>query len=206
MLETEFFATWSALHGGAQISGIVKGWLQISFRIVKVLKKLHVTPNVLTSGGLLTAILLWAYPHGWQAPLFLALSLIFDGIDGSLAIVNKSTSVAGAMTDSIVDRLSEVFWLLALYKLGAPILALCFVLTFASAQEYLRARAGGLGFVEIGVVTIAERPVRASFIFIILVANNLNLNLISQLVYLWLIMQMIALLQITYSAYRRMTS
>jgi len=206
VLETEFFATWSALHGGAQISGIVKGWLQISFRIAKVLKKLHVTPNVLTSGGLLTAILLLAYPHGWQAPLFLALSLIFDGIDGSLAIVNKSTSVAGAMTDSIVDRLSEVFWLLALYKLGAPILALCLVLTFASTQEYLRARAGGLGFVEIGVVTIAERPVRASFIFIILVANNLNLNLISQLVYLWLIMQMIALLQITYSAYRRMTS
>jgi phosphatidylglycerophosphate synthase len=206
VLKEEFFATWSALHGGAQISGIVKGWLQISFRIVKVLKKLHVTPNVLTSGGLLTAILLWCYPHGWQAPLFLTLSLIFDGVDGSLAIVTKRTSIAGAMTDSIVDRLSEVFWVLALYKLGAPILALCLVLAFASTQEYLRARAGGLGFVEIGVVTIAERPVRASLIFIILIANNLNLDLIHQLVYLWLVMQVVALLQITFSAHRRMAS
>jgi hypothetical protein len=95
---------------------------------------------------------------------------------------------------------------LALYKLGAPILALCLVLTLASTQEYLRARAGGLGFVEIGVVTIAERPVRASLIFIILTANNLNLDLIHQLVYLWLVMQVVALLQITFSAHRRMAS
>ena len=110
------------------------------------------------------------------------------------------------MTDSVVDRLAEVFWVLALYKLGAPVLALFLVFSFALTQEYLRARAGGLGFVEIGVVTIAERPVRASLIFIVLIATNLNLNLIRQIVYLWLAMQSIALLQLAISAHRRMVS
>lgn len=206
MLKADFFAKWSELHGGAKISGIVKGWLEISFQIVRVLNKLRITPVLLTCGGLIAAILLWCYPNGWQAPVFLALSLIFDGIDGSLAIISKSTSLAGAMTDSVVDRLAEVFWVLALYRLGAPVLPLFLVFTFALTQEYLRARAGGLGFLEIGVVSIAERPVRASLVFIALIADNLTLNLIAQILYLWLAMQVVALIQITISAYRRMVS
>ena len=63
-----------------------------------------------------------------------------------------------------------------------------------------------LGFLEIGVVSIAERPVRASLVFIALIADNLTLNLMHQILYLWLAMQVVALIQITISAYRRMVS
>jgi CDP-diacylglycerol--glycerol-3-phosphate 3-phosphatidyltransferase len=48
----------------------------------------------------------------------------------------------------------------------------------ASTQEYARARLGGLGISDVGVVTPAERPVRASFIFIALVAYALDLKLV----------------------------
>ena len=204
MSREEFFATWSKLHGDAKIEGIVKAWLQISFAVVKPLAKLKVTPNLLTFAGLVSAIALWQFADSWIAAIFLVLSLFFDGIDGSLAIVSKVTSKFGAFTDSFVDRLSEIFWALALYKLGAPAALVFFALLATYIQEYLRARAGGLGYEEVGIVTICERPVRASLIFIAIVANVLNFELVTATSIIWVAMQTIALLQLTGSLYKRL--
>jgi phosphatidylglycerophosphate synthase len=202
----EFFATWSKLHGDAKIEGIVKVWLQISFAVVKPLSKLRITPNFLTLAGLLTAIALWQFANNWTAALFLTFSLFFDGIDGSLAIVSRVTSKFGAFTDSFVDRLSEFFWALALYKLGAPAILVFIALLATFIQEYLRARAGGLGYEEVGIVTICERPVRASLIFIAIVANFLNFHFVTAISIIWVAMQFIALLQLTRSLYKRLTN
>ena len=204
MSKEEFFATWSKLHGDAKIEGIVKAWLQISFAVVKPLAKLKVTPNLLTFAGLVSAIALWQFADSWIAAIFLVLSLFFDGIDGSLAIVSKVTSKFGAFTDSFVDRLSEIFWALALYKLGAPAALVFFALLATYIQEYLRARAGGLGYEEVGIVTICERPVRASLIFIAIVANVLNFELVTAISIIWVAMQFIALFQLTGSLYKRL--
>jgi CDP-diacylglycerol--glycerol-3-phosphate 3-phosphatidyltransferase len=202
--KNEFFTTWSNLHGGAKIEGIVKTWLQISYASAKFLSKLRVTPNLLTFAGLLFAIALWQFANSWVAALFLVLSLFFDGIDGSLAILQKKTSKFGAFTDSFVDRISEVFWALALYKLGAPA-ALVFVALLATyVQEYIRARSGGLGHNEVGIVTICERPVRASLIFIAIVANLVGLDLVTAISIIWVAMQFIALSQLTGSLYKRL--
>ena len=95
MSKEEFFATWSKLHGDAKIEGIVKAWLQISFAVVKPLAKLKVTPNLLTFAGLVSAIALWQFADSWIAAIFLVLSLFFDGIDGSLAIVSKVLPLMG---------------------------------------------------------------------------------------------------------------
>jgi len=202
----EFFATWSKLHGDAKIEGIVKVWLQISFAVVKPLSKLRITPNFLTLAGLLTAIALWQFANNWTAALFLTFSLFFDGIDGSLAIVSRVTSKFGAFTDSFVDRLSEFFWALALYKLGAPAILVFIALLATFIQEYLRARAGGLGYEEVGIVTICERPVRASLIFIAIVANFLNFHFVTEISIIWVAMQFVALLQLTRSLYKRLTN
>jgi len=202
----EFFATWSKLHGDAKIEGIVKVWLQISFAVVKPLSKLRITPNFLTLAGLLTAIALWQFANNWTAALFLTFSLFFDGIDGSLAIVSRVTSKFGAFTDSFVDRLSEFFWALALYKLGAPAILVFIALLATFTQEYLRARAGGLGYEEVGIVTICERPVRASLVFIAIVANFLNFHFVTAISIIWVAMQFIALLQLTRSLYKRLTN
>ena len=204
MSKEEFFATWSKLHGDAKIEGIVKAWLQISFAVVKPLAKLKVTPNLLTFAGLVSAIALWQFADSWIAAIFLVLSLFFDGIDGSLAIVSRATSKFGAFTDSFVDRLSEIFWSLALYKLGAPAALVFFALLATYIQEYLRARAGGLGYEEVGIVTICERPVRASLIFIAIVANGLNFELVTAISIIWVAMQFIALFQLTGSLYKRL--
>jgi archaetidylinositol phosphate synthase len=203
--KNEFFSTWSNLHGGAKIEGIVKTWLQISYASAKFLSKLRVTPNLLTFAGLFFAIALWQFANSWAAALFLVLSLFFDGIDGSLAILQKKTSKFGAFTDSFVDRISEVFWALALYKLGAPA-ALVFVALLATyVQEYIRARSGGLGHNEVGIVTICERPVRASLIFIAIVANLVGLDFVAAISIIWVAMQNFALLQLIFTSYKTLT-
>jgi phosphatidylglycerophosphate synthase len=196
MTKDEFFLAWSKLHGDAKISGIVKGWLSISFTVSKALAKIRVTPNALTILGLVFGILLYMNSNAIWAPLILVISLICDGVDGSLAIITRQSSKWGALLDSVVDRVTEVFWVLALYSLGVDSKILITVLILASTQEYLRARAGGVGLKQVGVVTVAERPVRASFTFIALVAFNLNLEILNQITFVWLILQAISFLTV----------
>ncbi len=196
MTKNEFFLAWSKLHGDAKVSGIVKSWLSISFPVSKALAKMRVTPNALTILGLVFGILLYMNSNAIWAPLILVISLICDGVDGSLAIITRQFSKWGALLDSVVDRLTEVFWVLALYSLGVDSKILITVLILASTQEYLRARAGGVGLKQVGVVTVAERPVRASFIFIALVAFNLNLEILNQITFVWLILQAISFLTV----------
>ena len=114
-----------------------------------------------------------------------------------MAIITGKFSKWGAILDSVIDRLTEVFWVLALYSLGIDINLLLSVLVLSAIQEYLRARAGGVGVVEVGVVTYAERPVRASFVFVALIAFNLDLTILNQIIVIWLVLQMISLIKIS---------
>lgn len=200
----EFNQSWSKLHGNAQVTGIVKGWLRISYFIVKPLAKLRITPNLLTLLGLFFGILLYLNALTNWAIFFLVLSLICDGIDGSLAIVTGKSSKWGAMLDSVADRVTEVFWGLTFIAIGADQNLVIAALLIAAIQEYLRARSAGLGLTDVGVVTISERPVRASILFVALVAFILNLEIFNLLAVLWLIMQSIGLLTVTRFAYQKL--
>ena len=204
MKKDEFFSIWRRLHGDANISGIVKGWLSISYVIVKPLSKARVTPNILTILGLFFGVLLYANAEIFWAPALLVLSLICDGIDGSLAIVTSKSTKWGAILDSTVDRLTEIFWVLALYKIGADLKLLIVVLLTASVQEYIRARAAGLGVSEVGIVTFAERPVRASFVFIVLISLQFNFTIYNQLIVCWLTIQLISLFMLSRVAYSKL--
>lgn len=79
------------------------------------------------------------------------------------------------------------------------------VLLIASVQEYLRARAGGLGVNEVGVVTPAERPVRASFIFVLLIAFQFGIEMLNEITFIWLILQCISLFMVSRFAYRKLS-
>ena len=201
MKKDEFFSIWSRLHGDANISGIVKGWLSISYVVVKPLSKARVTPNILTMFGLLFGVLLYANAETFWAPALLVLSLICDGIDGSLAIVTNKSTKWGAILDATVDRLTEIFWVLALYKVGADLNLLIIVLLAASVQEYIRARAAGLGVSEVGIVTFAERPVRASFVFIVFISLQFNFTIYNQMMICWFALQLISLFMISRFTY-----
>jgi CDP-diacylglycerol--glycerol-3-phosphate 3-phosphatidyltransferase len=179
MNQTEFFAKWSALHGSAEIKGIVKAWLKISYGSAKFMTALRITPNLLTLLGIVFAIAMAANPLAvWTIPL-LVLSLYADGIDGSVAIYQNRATHFGAILDSVADRISEALWFYVAYRIGAPAWLVLITYVIASTQEYARARLGGLGIKDVGVVTPAERPVRASFIFIALVAYAIDLNLVT---------------------------
>ena len=167
------------MHGGAEIKGIVKAWLAISFASAKALSKLRITPNILTLLGIVFAVAMAANPLSlWAIPL-LVLSLYADGIDGSVAIFQRRESSFGAILDASADRISEALWFYVAYRIGAPAWLVLGIYVIASTQEYARARLVGLGISDLGVVTPAERPVRASFIFIALVAFAFNLNLVT---------------------------
>jgi hypothetical protein len=179
MKQAEFFAKWSALHGNAEIKGIVKAWLKISFASAKFVSVLRLTPNFLTLLGIVFAIAMAANPLSlWTIPL-LVLSLYADGIDGSVAIYQNRESQFGAVLDSVADRISEALWFYVAYRIGAPVWLVLVTYVIATTQEYARARLGGLGINAVGVVTPSERPVRASFIFIALVAYAIGLNLVT---------------------------
>ena len=205
MNKSEFLTAWSKLHGDAQVSGVVKAWLNISYLISKPLSRIGVPPNALTISGLFFGIILYLYAQTIWAPILLVISLICDGIDGSLAILTGKSSKWGALLDSLADRITELFWVLALYKIGVGMNLLIAVLLIASVQEYLRARAGGLGVNEVGVVTPAERPVRASFIFVLLIAFQFGIEMLNEITFIWLILQCISLFMVSRFAYRKLS-
>jgi CDP-diacylglycerol--glycerol-3-phosphate 3-phosphatidyltransferase len=185
----EFKAKWSSLHSDAETTGIVGAWLNISYRFGLICTLLRISPNVLTLFGLLGAVATALTAQLPWAIFFLVFSLFCDGIDGSVAIFQHRESKFGATLDSVVDRISEALWFYALYAIGVPAWIPITLWSVAAFQEYARAKLVSLGVSDIGVVTPAERPVRASFLFIVLILNQLSLPGATELSIVFLALQ-----------------
>ncbi|HQZ85479.1 MAG: CDP-diacylglycerol---glycerol-3-phosphate 3-phosphatidyltransferase [Actinomycetota bacterium] len=162
-----YFARWSDLHGGIdpRANRLVAFWLGIVHALARPLAAAGVSPNGVTwLGGLLSVGVVaaaWA-GGGW---LLLAAVLVFgsgivDNLDGAIAVMTGRSTDWGYVLDSLVDRVADVLYLIALFVVGAPgwLCVLAAVLTFL--QEYARARAGATGMSEVGVVSVWERPTR----------------------------------------------
>lgn len=201
MNQDEFFTKWSALHGSAEVKGIVRLWLTISFVIAKGFSLLKVSPNLLTLIGLLLACAMVLSPLSILAIVLLVLSLMADGIDGSLAILTSKESKWGSTLDAVADRISEAIWLYVAYRAGVSLGIAITLWIVASTQEYARARVASLGYSTIDLVTPTERPVRASAVFIILVAAQLELSIIGFVALLLLLAQVVSLLLVMRNAY-----
>ena len=185
----EFKAKWSSLHSDAETTGIVGAWLNISYRFGLICTLLRISPNALTLLGLLGAIATAVTAETAWAILFLVFSLFCDGIDGSVAIFQHRESKFGATLDSVVDRISEALWFYSLYAIGVPAWIPITLWSVAAFQEYARAKLVSLGVSDIGVVTPAERPVRASFLFIVLILNQLDMPGATELSVAFLLLQ-----------------
>lgn len=196
MKKSDYFANWSKLHGGAKISGVVKGWLSISFTVCNFLRSAKITPNFLSFLSLVLASGYLALIDSHWAIVLLVLSLAADGLDGTLAIITNRVSKWGALLDAVMDRIVEGVWAYGLFLLGAPLEFVVVAYLAAFTQEYLRARAGGLGVTQVGIVTIAERPVRASLIFIALVARLFAFDLVGIVALTWMILQLISVIRL----------
>lgn len=192
LTKEEFYIKWSQLHSDAPITGAVAWWLKISYRFGLVATLLRISPNLLTLLGLISAAMSALTATTWWAVFFLFFSLFCDGIDGSVAIFQKRDSAWGATLDSVVDRISEAFWLYALYVIGVPAWLAIAIWSVAAFQEYARAKLSSLKIKDIGVVTPAERPVRASFLFVAIIMWQLNIPGVVLLSWLFLVLQVVS--------------
>jgi len=195
-----FYSKWSALHGGAEISGIVRAWLSISFQCARFLSVVRISPNLLTLLGVISACLMTWRPLSLLTIALLVLSLAADGVDGSVAIYQNRASEWGSFLDSVADRVSEAIWLYVSFQVGVTAWVAISLWVIASTQEYARARLASLGQSKITLITPTERPVRASVIFILLVGLYVGIEEITLISYLLLAAQCLSLILVLRSA------
>jgi phosphatidylglycerophosphate synthase len=162
----DYLAAWSRWHGGTGTeSALVRGWLSAAYSLARPLAGLP--PILATALGLLVAAAAVgpaAVGGSWLivAGLLVGLSGLLDSLDGALAIGTGRATRRGFVLDSVVDRLSEAAYAVALWVAGAPgwlaatFGALCWL------PDYLRARAGQAGVRETGALSVWERPTRVA--------------------------------------------
>src|SRR6201986_958297 len=145
--------------------------------VVKVLIKLGLTPNAVTSIGFVlnlgVAVIFIIGAEegnrgdltyiGWAGALILFAGL-FDMLDGQVARLGNMKSTFGALYDSVLDRYSEQIMFLGIcYYLVAHHYFLSSIFAFIALMgsmmvSYVRARAEGLGVVIKG--GLMQRPER----------------------------------------------
>ena len=204
MNQEEFNFAWQELHGGVELSAFVRGWLQNSRRIARALAAIKLNAHSVTLLGLLADIAVWKLAAHPYALIILAISLLADGLDGSLAILTGTSSKWGALLDSCADRLGEFFWALAFYALGASWWVVGVAWLAALVQEYVRARLAALDTGAIEFVSICERPVRAIFLAIALALVALNHNYTQKVAIFWVTFQVVALATVLMEAFSRL--
>ncbi len=141
---------------------------QLIYRIinpfVKLLVKLHITPNMITMIGFIINIIAAIVfirgaeetsrndlsSVGWGAGLILFAGL-FDMLDGQVARLGNMSSKFGALFDSVMDRYSELVMFLGIcYYLVANHFFISSLMAFIAMigsmmVSYVRARSEGLG-------------------------------------------------------------
>lgn len=164
--------------------GLQHGIYTIIDPLVRLMIRCGITPNVVTTIGLLgniagAAFFVWAAHTAtpvdprydlvtWAGALIIAFSL-FDMLDGQVARIGNMASTFGALYDSVLDRYCELFTVgsIAYYLIetGYPIGALiAFLAMIGSVMvSYVRARAEGLGIeCKVGFMQRPERVVVTS--------------------------------------------
>ena len=176
MTFAEYLVAWAQLHGTQSPKGLVRVWLRIAFFLSTPLTKFN--PNLITAFG---PVLMGAAIYFASSPnrnYFLASIIVLvvglvDSFDGMVAVRTSKTSSWGAFLDGIVDRLIDVGIGILLIVLGAPVELAVLAISIALIHEYMRAKASGIGYREVGVITPAEKPTRIALGVMFLFAAGL---------------------------------
>jgi CDP-diacylglycerol--glycerol-3-phosphate 3-phosphatidyltransferase len=155
--------------------GYTTGARGLASRSVVSLTRTRVTPNALTTSGVLLcgiASLLVLFENRnelvfyWLAATIFVLGSLLDILDGALARAGGKTTPFGAFIDSTTDRVSEGFMLTAIAYILAvhhrPVFVAVAVAAVAGSflVSYTRARAEALGLRgDVGIGSRAERVV-----------------------------------------------
>lgn len=174
---------WGRLHGGydATRSPLVGAALGEVYVVARPLARLGLSPNALTLLGPVVAGAAALLAGGSRAErvgaaLVVAVSGILDNLDGAIAVLAGRDSRLGYVLDSVVDRITDGLWLLALWQAGAAAGPVLGAAATVGLLEYTRARAAAAGMAEVGVVTIAERPTRMLMVALTLLGSAVLWN------------------------------
>ncbi len=176
MTRSEYFERWAGLHGGLdpRTSIPVQTWLTVTYGLAKPLAVLRLSPNAVTILGMFVAL---SVPYLSYRQWYLAAGLvalvagIVDNLDGAVAIMTGKSSDFGYVLDSVVDRVGDMALLVALGLAASNPWPAVAAALFSFLQEYARARAGAVGFTEIGVISMSERPTRVLIAGMFLIAT-----------------------------------
>ncbi len=152
--------------------GVRDGFVRIIGPLARLLVRMHVRPNLITTTGTVVVVgsaTAFALGQARWGGFLLLLSGLFDMLDGRVAREGALSSTFGAFYDSTLDRIGEaaLFGGIALYFVrgGVPaereLLAVGVALVALVASllvSYTRARAEGLGLeCKVGIAQRAER-------------------------------------------------
>ena len=184
MTFAEYLVAWAQLHGTQSPKGLVRVWLRIAFFLSTPLTKFN--PNLITAFGpvLMGAAIYFASSPNrnyFLASITVLVVGLVDSFDGMVAVRTSKTSSWGAFLDGIVDRLIDVGIGILLIVLGAPVELAVLAMSIALIHEYMRAKASGIGYREVGVITPAEKPTRIALGVIFLFAAGLLTEKVIQL-------------------------
>jgi CDP-diacylglycerol--glycerol-3-phosphate 3-phosphatidyltransferase len=158
-----YLAQWQTLHGGAEPSWLVVRWLKLAFWLSTPF--LRLTPNAITSLPILLLLLVVpgvATNSMWYLAGAISIFLVglLDSFDGMVAVRTNRVTAWGAYLDAMADRLVDVLIGVMLIAAGANVLVISLAFTISLIHEYMRARAQGVGYLEVGLISVAEKPVR----------------------------------------------
>ncbi|MCX6416807.1 MAG: CDP-alcohol phosphatidyltransferase family protein [Actinobacteria bacterium] len=184
MTFAEYLVAWAQLHGTQSPKGLVRVWLRIAFFLSTPLTKFN--PNLITAFGpvLMGAAIYFASSPNrnyFLASITVLVVGLVDSFDGIVAVRTSKTSSWGAFLDGIVDRLIDVGIGILLIVLGAPVELAVLAISIALIHEYMRAKASGIGYREVGVITPAEKPTRIALGVMFLFAAGLLPEKVTQL-------------------------
>ncbi|MGL5858684.1 MAG: CDP-alcohol phosphatidyltransferase family protein [Angustibacter sp.] len=140
-------------------------WLRFSYRCARPIAAVGLSPTAVTLVGLGLALAVLPAAAGggrWVSlgALAVGASALADSVDGAVAVLTGRASRWGAVVDATADRVADAALAVALWWVGAPGWLAVVAGSCAALHEYVRARAGGVGLGDVGLVTVAERPTR----------------------------------------------
>ena len=151
---------------------VKNGYLRLIDPVADWMVRRHVHPNTITVFGTLCTVsggVIYATGHIKTGGWFLALTALFDVMDGTVARRSNLSSTFGAFLDSTLDRLADGFVLggLAVFYATSPVhgsvpLMVTSLLGLMGAflTSYTRARAEALGLdAKVGFLQRPERVV-----------------------------------------------
>lgn len=174
--------------------------------IADLLLRRGITPDAVTITGTVAVVLaaLWLYPTGHllAGTAVIAVAVLTDSLDGTMARRSGRSSTWGAFLDSTLDRFADaaIFAGLVLWffgggddRLTGALALACLVL--GSIVPYARARAEGLGMTA--AIGIAERADRlfAVLLATALVGSGLSLRVLTVTLALLAVASLVTIVQ-----------